>query len=290
MSNVSRPIGSRLIRGRIHSCRARVIFGYLSGFFGDRTSKRIMLVRWTALVLVVVAMVGITTTTTTTGLVSPMVSKGALFTTTRRVRSNVKFWSLSSIRRRTIIGQDCRRTTCTMTAQATANEEYSREPHVASTAAAVTPTTTTAATCLSHEEIARYSRHLVLDAVGVRGQEALRKASVLVIGAGGLGSPVLLYLAAAGIGRIGIVDGDTVDTSNLQRQIIHSMSSVGMTKCESAQRRIEQLNPHVQVRLYEYEFTASTAHDIVGLGFDDEHAWNVVVDGSDNFPTKYLIK
>jgi ThiF family len=250
-----------------------------------------MLVRWTALPVVVVAMVGISTTTTTTGLVSPVVvSKGALFTTTRRVRSNVQFWSLSRRRRRTSLGRDSRRTTCTMTAQATANEDYSTQPPIASTAAAVATPTTTAATCLSHEEIARYSRHLVLDAVGVRGQEALRQASVLVIGAGGLGSPVLLYLAAAGIGRIGIVDGDTVDTSNLQRQIIHSMSSVGMTKCESAQRRIEQLNPHVQVRLYEYEFTASTAHDIVGNGFDDEHAWNVVVDGSDNFPTKYLIK
>jgi ThiF family len=259
--------------------------------------QTIMLVRLAPLVLpvVVVAMVGITTTT---GLVSLVKSRAASVSpfvhferqTARieRVRSNsnVKFGPTG-------------RTKWTMTAQAASttnsdtNGEYSRPQSVAATTVSTTSTpksTSTSTTCLSHEEIARYSRHLVLDAVGVRGQEALRNASVLVIGAGGLGSPALLYLAAAGIGRIGIVDGDTVDTSNLQRQIIHSMSSVGMTKCESAQQRIAQLNPHVKVRRYEYEFTASTAHDILGRGFDDEHAWNVVVDGSDNFPTKYLIK
>jgi adenylyltransferase/sulfurtransferase len=143
---------------------------------------------------------------------------------------------------------------------------------------------------LSHEEISRYSRHLVLSDVGVRGQKALKNASVLVIGAGGLGAPCLMYLAAAGIGHIGIVDGDVVDESNLQRQIIHGTSTVGLSKCESAARRIQDINPHVNVRQYEEEFTSETALRILGDGFSDKRRYDVVIDGSDNFPTKYLIK
>jgi adenylyltransferase/sulfurtransferase len=142
---------------------------------------------------------------------------------------------------------------------------------------------------LSNEEISRYSRHLVLSDVGMKGQKALKNSSVLVIGAGGLGSPCLLYLAAAGVGHVGIVDADTVDTSNLQRQIIHSMSTVGVSKCESARRRIHDINPHVNVRLYEEEFTSETAQRILEGGFEEGRPYDVVVDGSDNFPTKYLI-
>ena len=143
---------------------------------------------------------------------------------------------------------------------------------------------------LSNDEIRRYSRHLVLSDVGVKGQEALKGAAVLVVGAGGLGSPALLYLAAAGVGHIGIVDADTVDESNLQRQIIHGVSTVGISKCESAQQRIRDMNPHVNVRLYQEELTSATAERIVGEGFAPGKPWNVVIDGSDNFPTKYLIK
>jgi adenylyltransferase/sulfurtransferase len=142
---------------------------------------------------------------------------------------------------------------------------------------------------LTNEEISRYSRHLVLSDVGVKGQVALKDSSVLVIGAGGLGSPCLLYLSAAGVGHIGIVDADTVDESNLQRQIIHGTSTVGISKCESARLRIEDINPHVNVRLYEEEFTSETALRILRGGFGDGRPYNVVVDGSDNFPTKYLI-
>jgi adenylyltransferase/sulfurtransferase len=142
---------------------------------------------------------------------------------------------------------------------------------------------------LSNEEISRYSRHLVLSDVGMVGQISLKESSVLVIGAGGLGSPCLLYLAAAGVGHIGIVDADTVDASNLQRQIIHGTSTVGISKCESARRRIDDVNPHVNVRMYQEEFTSETALRILKDGFDEDHPYDVVVDGSDNFPTKYLI-
>jgi sulfur-carrier protein adenylyltransferase/sulfurtransferase len=142
---------------------------------------------------------------------------------------------------------------------------------------------------LNNGEIARYSRHLVLSDVGMAGQKLLKNASVLVIGAGGLGSPCLLYLAAAGVGHIGIVDGDTVDESNLQRQIIHSVSTIGKSKCQSAKERIEDINPYVKVKVYEEELTSATAMRILGEGFSAEQKWDVVVDGSDNFPTKYLI-
>jgi adenylyltransferase/sulfurtransferase len=142
---------------------------------------------------------------------------------------------------------------------------------------------------LTRDEIARYSRHLVLGDVGMAGQQALKNASVLVVGAGGLGSPCLLYLAAAGVGHVGIVDGDTVDESNLQRQIIHGTSTVGMSKCQSARMRIQDVNPHVRVRVYEEEFTSETAMRILGEGFSPDKKYDIVVDGSDNFPTKYLI-
>jgi len=142
---------------------------------------------------------------------------------------------------------------------------------------------------LSNAEISRYSRHLVLGDVGVAGQKTLKNASVLVIGAGGLGSPALLYLAAAGVGHIGIVDADTVDESNLQRQIIHGTSTIDVSKCESAERRIHDINPYVNVRLYKEEFTSETAMRILGEGFSEIKSWDVVLDGSDNFPTKYLI-
>lgn len=146
------------------------------------------------------------------------------------------------------------------------------------------------AVTLNHDEISRYSRHLVLGDVGMKGQLALKEASVLVVGAGGLGSPCLLYLAAAGMGQVGIVDADTVDESNLQRQIIHGTSTVGVSKCESAAQRIQDINPNVQVRLYEEEFTTSSALRILGEGFSTDRPYDVVIDGSDNFPTKYLIK
>jgi molybdopterin/thiamine biosynthesis adenylyltransferase/rhodanese-related sulfurtransferase len=159
-----------------------------------------------------------------------------------------------------------------------------------------TPSTTSSSSTarfqskLTNDEIQRYSRHLVLSDVGMKGQLALKDASVLVVGAGGLGSPCLLYLAAAGVGHIGIVDADTVDASNLQRQIIHGTSTIGSSKCQSAAARITDINPGVQVRLYEQELTAATAMSIVGDGFSqDIPKWDVVIDGSDNFPTKYLI-
>jgi ThiF family len=143
---------------------------------------------------------------------------------------------------------------------------------------------------LSNDEIRRYSRHLVLSNVGIRGQLAMKQAAVLVIGAGGLGSPVLLYLAAAGVGHVGIVDADVVDESNLQRQIIHTVSTIHTSKCQSAQQSMHQINPYVQVRIYEEELTSQSALRIVGDGFTPNLPWTIVIDGSDNFPTKYLIK
>ena len=137
---------------------------------------------------------------------------------------------------------------------------------------------------LTNEEISRYSRHLVLGTVGMIGQRRIKNSSVLCVGAGGLGSPCLLYLAAAGVGTIGIVDADTVDTSNLQRQIIHSMDDVGVSKCESAAATINNLNPNCDVVLFKEEFTSASALRILG-----SRNWDVVIDGSDNFPTKYLI-
>ncbi len=135
---------------------------------------------------------------------------------------------------------------------------------------------------LSNDEIARYSRHLILPEVGMSGQEKLKASSVLCVGTGGLGSPLLLYLAAAGVGRIGIVDFDVVDSSNLQRQIIHGTSTVGQSKVSSAKARIHDLNPFVHVDVYEEPFTSENALRIAA-------PYDVVVDGTDNFPTRYLV-
>lgn len=135
---------------------------------------------------------------------------------------------------------------------------------------------------LSNEEIARYSRHLILEEVGMEGQKKLKNASVLCVGTGGLGSPLLLYLAAAGVGRIGIVDFDVVDASNLQRQVIHGTSSVGKPKVISARDRILDVNPFVRVDLYEEPLTSQNALRILA-------PYDVIVDGTDNFPTRYLV-
>jgi adenylyltransferase/sulfurtransferase len=134
---------------------------------------------------------------------------------------------------------------------------------------------------LSKEEYERFSRHIILPEVGLEGQKRLKAASVLCIGTGGLGSPLLLYLAAAGIGRIGIVDFDIVDHSNLQRQIIHGTSWVGKPKIASAKNRILEINPYCQVDLYETRLSAENALDIL-------KPYDVIVDGTDNFPTRYL--
>lgn len=135
---------------------------------------------------------------------------------------------------------------------------------------------------LTPEEIARYKRHLVLKDVGGQGQQKLKAARVLVIGAGGLGSPVTLYLAAAGVGTIGIVDDDTVSLSNLQRQIIHETAQVGALKVESARDMVGRINPHVSVEMHETRITAENALDLIGR-------YDLVIDGSDNFATRYLV-
>jgi molybdopterin/thiamine biosynthesis adenylyltransferase/rhodanese-related sulfurtransferase len=135
---------------------------------------------------------------------------------------------------------------------------------------------------LTKDDYERYSRHLILPEVGLEGQKRLKAASVLCIGTGGLGSPLLLYLAAAGIGRIGIVDFDIVDTSNLQRQVIHGTSWVNKPKIESAKNRIHEINPYCQVDLYETRLTSENALDIL-------KPYDIIVDGTDNFPTRYLV-
>lgn len=134
----------------------------------------------------------------------------------------------------------------------------------------------------SDEELKRYSRHILLKDVGVEGQERLRQGKVLIVGAGGLGSPVALYLAAAGVGTIGIVDGDVVDLSNLQRQIIHTTADVGRPKVVSAKEKMESVNPHVKVVAYKEFLTSDNIRDII----DD---YDFIVDGTDNFPVKFLI-
>jgi len=131
------------------------------------------------------------------------------------------------------------------------------------------------------EEYLRYSRHLLIPDVGLKGQLKLKQSSVLIIGAGGLGSPVSLYLAAAGVGRIGVADSDVVDISNLQRQVLHGAADLGQPKVESARRRLLDLNPHIQVDVYPEPFTASNARQIAA-------PYEVIVDCSDNFPTRYL--
>ena len=135
---------------------------------------------------------------------------------------------------------------------------------------------------LSHEEILRYSRHLILPDVGLEGQKKLKAARVLLVGAGGLGSPAALYLAAAGVGTLGIVDFDVVDKTNLQRQVLHGTSMVGVPKLESARQRIQDLNPNVQVETFETRLTSENALDII-------REFDIVADGTDNFPTRYLV-
>ncbi len=135
---------------------------------------------------------------------------------------------------------------------------------------------------LSHAELVRYARHLALPDVGVDGQRRLADGRVLIVGAGGLGSPAALYLAAAGVGTIGLVDFDSVDVSNLQRQILHGSGAVGRSKVESARARLTDLNPHVTLETFDARLTADNARAVLDR-------FDVIVDGSDNFPTRYLV-
>jgi len=135
---------------------------------------------------------------------------------------------------------------------------------------------------LTNEEIARYSRHLIMPEVGMEGQRKLKAASVLMIGTGGLGAPLGMYLAAAGVGRLGILDFDVVDESNLQRQIIHGTKDVGRPKIESARDRLHDINPHIRLDTYETRLTSENALEL----FRD---YDIIVDGTDNFPTRYLV-
>lgn len=135
---------------------------------------------------------------------------------------------------------------------------------------------------LSNDEVLRYSRHLIIPTVGLEGQRRLKGSRVLLVGAGGLGSPLALYLAAAGVGTLGIVDFDAVDATNLQRQVLHGTADVGRSKLESARDRVSDLNPHVALELHETRLTSANALGILG-------AYDVVVDGTDNFPTRYLV-
>ena len=137
-------------------------------------------------------------------------------------------------------------------------------------------------TDLTHDEVLRYSRHLLIPEVGLEGQRKLKASSVLVIGTGGLGSPVAMYLAAAGVGRIGLVDYDVVEFSNLQRQIIHGSSRLNTFKVESARDRVLDINPDIQVDIYNEPFTSSNALRIA-------EGYDLIIDGTDNFPTRYLV-
>src|SRR3954452_12057624 len=137
-------------------------------------------------------------------------------------------------------------------------------------------------TDLSQQEVARYSRHLIMPEVGMDGQKRLKASSVLLIGAGGLGSPLGLYLAAARIGRIGLVDFDVVDFSNLQRQILHGTPDVGRSKLHSARDKLQAINPEVQLDLYETRLTTGNALTLF-------QPYDIIIDGTDNFPTRYLV-
>ncbi|HIC55868.1 MAG TPA: molybdopterin-synthase adenylyltransferase MoeB [Acidobacteria bacterium] len=142
--------------------------------------------------------------------------------------------------------------------------------------------TTESPVSLSNQEVERYSRHLIMPEVGMDGQLKLKAASVLCIGVGGLGSPVAMYLAAAGVGRLGLVDFDVVDYSNLQRQVIHGTPDVGRSKLESARDTLVAINPEVAIDMHETALSSSNAFDVLG-------DYDVVVDGTDNFPTRYLV-
>ncbi len=135
---------------------------------------------------------------------------------------------------------------------------------------------------LTREELVRYSRHILLPQVGEEGQRALKRSRVLLVGAGGLGSPVALYLAAAGVGTLGLVDFDVVDATNLQRQIIHGTRTIGKRKLDSARDRIEDLNPNVKIEAHETPLTSRNALEII-------RTYDIVVDGTDNFQTRYLV-
>ena len=139
-----------------------------------------------------------------------------------------------------------------------------------------------AAPALSNEEILRYSRHLIIPEVGMEGQQKLKAAKVLLVGAGGLGAPLGLYLAAAGVGRIGLVDFDVVDFTNLQRQVIHSTKDVGRKKLDSAAEKMLAINPHISIDRHEVALTSENALEIL-------KDYDIVVDGTDNFPTRYLV-
>src|SRR5881409_573445 len=135
---------------------------------------------------------------------------------------------------------------------------------------------------LSKEEVERYSRHLIIPEVGMAGQKRLKNSKVLVIGAGGLGSPALMYLAAAGVGTLGIVEFDTVDESNLQRQVIHGQSDIGRGKAESARDSVREINPYVEVVLHTERLDSSNAFEMFA-------PYDLIVDGTDNFATRYLV-
>ena len=138
------------------------------------------------------------------------------------------------------------------------------------------------APALTPEELVRYSRHLILPGVGTNGQRRLKQARVLLVGAGGLGSPIALYLAAAGVGHLGIIDNDVVDRTNLQRQILHGTSDIGRRKTESAADRVTAINPNVAVTRHDVKLTSANALDILA-------DYDIIVDGTDNFPTRYLV-
>ncbi len=135
---------------------------------------------------------------------------------------------------------------------------------------------------LSSDQIERYSRHIILPQVGGSGQERLLSSKVLIVGAGGLGSPAALYLAAAGIGTIGVIDSDRVELSNLQRQVVHGTSDVGIYKVDSAAAKMEAINPDVEVKTYRERLTADNADDVLG-------DYDFIIDGTDNFPSKFLV-
>ncbi len=137
-------------------------------------------------------------------------------------------------------------------------------------------------TDLSHEEIRRYSRHLIMPEVGIEGQKKLKEASVLLIGTGGLGSPAAMYLAAAGVGHLGLLDFDVVEESNLQRQVIHGQSTLGVPKVESAKNRLEDINPHIKITPYDEALSSENALEIL-------EPYDIIADGTDNFPTRYLV-
>jgi len=137
-------------------------------------------------------------------------------------------------------------------------------------------------THLSDSELKRYDRHISLPSFGIEGQERLKRSSALCIGAGGLGSPCSMYLAAAGIGKLGIVDMDIVDESNIQRQILHGSEDVGKKKIESAKETIKKINPNVELELYDQEFNETNAINIA-------RQYDIIIDGTDNFPSRYLV-